>query len=481
MPEFNASVLFTGPSVFEETRLYYALATLCDLAYSRNTDWVERYRQWGGFASSVIVDIPTAWTPNFVIMKDPRGTVVAVSGTENFEQILRYTVFSFLLPISELPGCTVVNGFRQMYAASLPFCEAQLADLPAGTPLVFTGHSMGGAIALLLALHYRNDPRFSLRRVVTVAAPRVGNSVLKEVIKDLPLTAFAGEGDPIPYLPPRFQRNFPFTPIYGLVRAGYDYEPNTVSRLLSDLGTVRRLELETPNALLSKFYQRLQNWVDSSTLDVAGLTSDLRDTLTHHSIRTYIQRLYNYWVLTGRLGDISDLFALNGTIAGDAFFGDVAQRATEFVGSDAVEALSDPTISTVTDPTLIPLDPPTPEPLQIVVPATIAISGIASAPAQYRDLAPAPPPQQLPQFDPLRFETGPRRNWLHKGRDRRILMKLWQVLLAIQARDGALADRQVDGQGVQTPYLLDPADAELLEAFAEVLDVAELHLSLFYS
>lgn len=95
---------------------------------------------------------------------------------------------------------------------ALGFCHAGFLDgaraLFLKSPLpdrdfsasILTGHSMGGALALLLGglLAAHGSPP---RAIVTFGAPRCGSWTLRRVLRDLPLRLYRNGDDPVPEVP----------------------------------------------------------------------------------------------------------------------------------------------------------------------------------------------------------------------------------------------------------------------------------------
>ena len=73
-----------------------------------------------------------------------------------------------------------------------------LRGLPPG--LTLTGHSMGGAIAILAAALLRAAD-VPVAGVVTFGAPRAGGAVVKHLLADIPVRQFRHAGDPVPDVP----------------------------------------------------------------------------------------------------------------------------------------------------------------------------------------------------------------------------------------------------------------------------------------
>lgn len=76
------------------------------------------------------------------------------------------------------PDCRVHKGFSSYYKNTLEIMENRLkAEIEMSYPnyeLIFVGHSLGGSVALLLALHFL-DMGFSNLTLVTMGQPLVGN------------------------------------------------------------------------------------------------------------------------------------------------------------------------------------------------------------------------------------------------------------------------------------------------------------------
>ena len=66
--------------------------------------------------------------------------------------------------------------------------------------LTLTGHSMGGAIAILAAALLRTGG-VPVAGVVTFGAPRAGGAVCQHLLRDVPVRQFRHAGDPVPDVP----------------------------------------------------------------------------------------------------------------------------------------------------------------------------------------------------------------------------------------------------------------------------------------
>jgi pimeloyl-ACP methyl ester carboxylesterase len=108
-----------------------------------------------------------------LLVKDPAHWLVAVRGTDDYRDWL--TNFEFVF--SPSPFGRVHRGY---YRAASGFLSELLAALPehAEQPLLITGHSMGGAVAALLALALERAGR-PVAALYTFGQPQVGFSGLR--------------------------------------------------------------------------------------------------------------------------------------------------------------------------------------------------------------------------------------------------------------------------------------------------------------
>lgn len=129
-----------------------------------------------------------------------RGSVGALDWLEDFD----FT----LTPVPGCPGCNASHGFlHSCFYSIYPQLTAALAALPAGAPVLLTGHSLGAAVAELAAWHLAAAGA-ALEAVYTYGTPRVGNAAWARA-----WGAAVGRGgaapafrvihfeDPVPHLP----------------------------------------------------------------------------------------------------------------------------------------------------------------------------------------------------------------------------------------------------------------------------------------
>jgi hypothetical protein len=91
----------------------------------------------------------------------------------------------------------VHHGFYDAFNAVKPEIESDLAEHP-GVPIYLTGHSLGGALAIVATRFLASD---SLGACYTFGGPRVGNSLFSDDIKT-PIYRIVNAADGVPRVPP---------------------------------------------------------------------------------------------------------------------------------------------------------------------------------------------------------------------------------------------------------------------------------------
>ena len=176
---------------------------------------LELARKLGGLSKVVYYDEPR-FTFEDVLVQDVQldiraviydfkdHTSIAFRGTVDLENwLLNFKVFKRALAC----GVMVHDGFLQAADALLPRIIHAL--LPAGAdksklkPIHITGHSLGGALASLVALFLQREG-WPVASVYTFASPRVGNAAWRktymEALGEKSYRVIA-EGDLVPLLP----------------------------------------------------------------------------------------------------------------------------------------------------------------------------------------------------------------------------------------------------------------------------------------
>lgn len=132
-----------------------------------------------------------------------RGDVViiAVEGTVGGVQLAHEFLASHQGPVASVPGL-VSGSFAMAAEGILPAVRRELDRIGPGVRVVLTGHSLGGAVAQVLAHQVAAIPGVSVDGVVTFGAPRVGNADFAAGAR-WPVVRLVNAGDLVTHLPPR--------------------------------------------------------------------------------------------------------------------------------------------------------------------------------------------------------------------------------------------------------------------------------------
>ena len=105
------------------------------------------------------------------------------------------------VPFEEGEG-KVHNGFYGAAKVAYTFVVSYLEKFYSGQKLLITGHSLGGAVALLLAEMLRRDPQYAPDIVLyTYGAPRAGDATFIESAQPLNHHRIVKHNDPVPSVP----------------------------------------------------------------------------------------------------------------------------------------------------------------------------------------------------------------------------------------------------------------------------------------
>lgn len=160
---------------------------LCDLDCSERFPNVSLVHQWY-FDDSVAGYIASTYSNIFRYNEthsDKKTIIVSLRGTRSLYDSITdlkvdmtpYSNLRYRLPFCG-PSCRIHVGFSKYFHNTLRaihlVLESELDLAPEKYELVLVGHSMGGSVALLLALHYM-DLGYDNITLVTMGQPLVGN------------------------------------------------------------------------------------------------------------------------------------------------------------------------------------------------------------------------------------------------------------------------------------------------------------------
>ncbi|NNE90262.1 MAG: lipase family protein [Verrucomicrobiales bacterium] len=126
-------------------------------------------------------------------------TVLCFRGTSKFRQwVMNFTAsprgWEFIDRNRGITGAFVHSGFDIFFKRIWPKLHHKLLALP--RPFVFTGHSLGGALANLAAVEERPD------LLVTFGAPKAGNAGFSKLLDEIPHHRLINDLDLVPHVPP---------------------------------------------------------------------------------------------------------------------------------------------------------------------------------------------------------------------------------------------------------------------------------------
>lgn len=205
-----------NPNVGQDHHNARYLATACDLAYLSAAEGCRKFQSELGLKAELIhVDNTEAY-----VAGNDKALVVAVRGSEaptaidGFKDWLLTNARNFLILPEGRIGTDFVSAgvgarFHRGFMAALDeiweplFKAVDTALLELERPLWVTGHSLGGAIALLAA--WRMERQFlKVHQVYTFGAPMIGNPAAAEAFqKHFPgrIFRYVDTRDPVPKLP----------------------------------------------------------------------------------------------------------------------------------------------------------------------------------------------------------------------------------------------------------------------------------------
>jgi len=128
--------------------------------------------------------------------EESRTQIIAVRGTSNIENALLDVDVKLVTDLHA--GIRLHKGFSQ--AAEKIYREVK-SQLKTDYTISTTGHSLGGAVAMILAIYLDVD-QFDVNHVVTFGQPKVTNITGAEKFRHLNITRVVTPNDLVPLMPP---------------------------------------------------------------------------------------------------------------------------------------------------------------------------------------------------------------------------------------------------------------------------------------
>ena len=117
-----------------------------------------------------------------VVIELPDAVIVAFRGTSNLRDWITDARFWRRTLVEEANGddCQVHDGFLDAYESIIELLSVHLRGIVGDRHVFVTGHSLGGALAILAALELKRQG-FRLAQIYTFGQPRVGNAAFKRL------------------------------------------------------------------------------------------------------------------------------------------------------------------------------------------------------------------------------------------------------------------------------------------------------------
>jgi len=261
------------------------LARACEFAYKPESEAVDLFRTELGLEAKLI----SVGNTQVYVGRNDRAIVLAFRGSQAPNSIdglkdwlLTNAYDLLILPEGRIGtdfaaagvGARFHRGFMQALA---DVWDPLLADVDAAMqekerPLWITGHSLGGALALLAAWRFQRQ-FISVYRVYTFGSPMFGNAQAAKAFENEfagRIFRYADEPDPVPLLP-----------TFSLMANTYTHCPAVVS-----FGTTT----ESATQLLQSVAQNIAGGLLSATL-IDELWDLCRTRVDAHSIANYLTKL----------------------------------------------------------------------------------------------------------------------------------------------------------------------------------------------
>lgn len=141
-------------------------------------------------------ELPGSAVSYFLARSSSGEQQLAFRGTSNLENVL--VDLDIQLQMDEALGIQLHQGFA--VAAKAAFDDV-LPYLDRSKPIHTTGHSLGGAIAVIVGMHLQRE-NFLLEKIITFGQPKVTNVNGAGVLEELPLMRVVTPEDIVPLVPP---------------------------------------------------------------------------------------------------------------------------------------------------------------------------------------------------------------------------------------------------------------------------------------
>jgi len=169
-------------------------ARLSAVSYAK-PDLIGKRLQGSDYALVHHAELPVSAVSYYLARSSSGLQQLAFRGTANLENVL--VDLDVQLQLDKGLGIQLHQGFS---AAAKAVYENALPYLDKTKPVQTTGHSLGGAIAVIVGMYLQRDG-FQLTHVITFGQPKVTNVQGAAVFENLPLTRVVTPTDIVPLVP----------------------------------------------------------------------------------------------------------------------------------------------------------------------------------------------------------------------------------------------------------------------------------------
>lgn len=154
-----------------------------------------------------------------------KTAIVSVRGSQTIWDWI-YDLVAVPVPWADHPECGLVHlGFEIVYLQVRDSIKQLVDSCPPISRLIFTGHSLGAAVATLAAYEFAKNTPYQ-PELFTLASPRVGDPVFVKIVSEKlkDITRIVNFGDIVPQVPPP-----PYWHVGEevLVHGGFSIDPKT--------------------------------------------------------------------------------------------------------------------------------------------------------------------------------------------------------------------------------------------------------------